>query len=175
MSSVLKQSDEIKIRVSQLSNGLHEYHFSAKPSDIGLGGNFTKQVEIDAVLDKEARQMYLKTDVKCSGMFQCDRCVEEFEQQVSNRVNMFYVYDEFDTGSHPPDEVQVISEDTVYIDLTDDIRQIVTLGVPLKLLCRDDCKGLCPRCGTNWNRATCTCQNHVNDSRWEGLKDLIKN
>lgn len=175
MSSVLKQSDEIKIRISSLSSGLHEYHFSVKPSDLGLGENFTQQVEIDAVLDKEPRQMYLKTDVRCSGLFQCDRCVEEFEQKVSNHVNMFYVYDEIETGKYPPDEVQVLSPDTVHLDLTDDIRQIVTLAVPLKLLCKDDCKGLCPRCGTNWNRATCTCQDEIKDSRWEGLKNLIKN
>ena len=68
MSSVLKHTDEIKIRISQLSNGLHEFHFSVKPSDLGLGENFTRQVEIDAVLDKETRQMYLKTDVRCSGI-----------------------------------------------------------------------------------------------------------
>lgn len=175
MSSVLKQSDEIKIRISQLSNGLHEYHFSAIPPDIGLGENFKHPVEIDATLDKASRQLYLKAEIRCSGQFQCDRCIEEFEQNIESRLNMFYVYDSLDTGSLSPEEVQVISPDTVYLDLTDDVRQTIMLNVPLKLLCKTDCKGLCPKCGTNWNQTTCKCKNETQDSRWEGLKDLIKN
>ena len=175
MSSVLKHKDEIKIRVSQLSNGLHEYHFSAVPSGIGLGENFTKPVLVDIVLDKESRQLYVKADVRSSGIFLCDRCVEQFEQSVSNHLNMFYVYDELESGKYPPDEVQVINHDTTYLDLTDDIRQMVTLSVPFKLLCKDDCKGLCPKCGINWNHATCNCKDETADSRWEGLKKLISN
>ena len=62
MSSVLKHSDEIKIRISQLSNGLHEYHFSSIPPDVGLGENFKKPVEVDAVLDKASRQLFLKAE-----------------------------------------------------------------------------------------------------------------
>ena len=171
----MNNGDDMKIRISRLSEGLHEYHFSSDPSEIGLENNFKKAVEVDVTLDKASRQMYLKSDIRSSGLFQCDRCLAELEQFVSCHFNMFYVYDELDTGSHPADEVQVISPDTVYIDLTEDVRQMVTLAVPLKLLCKDDCKGLCPRCGTNWNHQSCSCNAEVDDSRWEGLRDAINN
>jgi uncharacterized protein len=173
MAHVLNNGDVMKIRISRLSNGLHEYHFSSDPSEIGLENNFKKTIEVDVTLDKTSRQMYLKSDIRSSGFFQCDRCLTEFEQPVSCHFNMFYMYNDLDAGGHPADEVQVISSDTVYIDLTEDVRQMVTLTVPLKLLCRDDCKGLCPRCGINWNHQSCRCNLEMDNSRWEGLKDAM--
>lgn len=170
------KSDEIKIRISGLSNGLHEYHFSFDPQDIGLENNFTRPVVINAVIDKTPRQIYLKSEVVTSGSFQCDRCLEEFDQDVLTRCNMFYIYDELETGKYSEDEVKIISPDTVAIDFADDVRQMILLAIPLKLLCREECKGLCPRCGTNWNRAACDCeQNTQTDPRWQGLQRLMKN
>jgi uncharacterized protein len=167
--------DEIKIFISQLSNGLHEYHFSCESDTIGLDGNFTGKVDVDAVLDKTTHQIYLKTVVRARGLFQCDRCVEEFEQPISSSYNMFYVFDEPEIDKYPAEEVQYIRHDTVYLDITDDVRQMILLSVPLKLLCREDCKGLCPHCGTNWNRQSCKCKEDAHDSRWDGLKKLMKN
>jgi uncharacterized protein len=171
-----RQSDEIKIRISGLSNGLHEYHFSSDPLDVGLKGSFTKPVVINAVIDKTPGQIYLKSDVTTSANFQCDRCLEEFDYEISTRCNMFYIYDELDAGKFSEDEVKVVSPDMVAIDFTDDVRQMILLAIPLKLLCREECSGLCPRCGTNWNNASCGCeQNEQTDPRWQGLQRLMKN
>ena len=48
------------------------------------------------------------------------------------------------------------------------------LAIPMKPLCRPDCQGLCPHCGTNRNVATCTCENRWEDPRLAGLKSLLK-
>ena len=148
-----KRSDGIKIRISGLSNGLHDYHFSAEPSEIGLEANFTAPVEIDVALDKTTRQVYLKASLSTRAKFTCDRCTDEFELALATKYNVFYLYDEESGGNLPPEEVQVITPDTVHLELSEDVRQFVMLSVPLKLLCREECKGLCPRCGTNWNTA----------------------
>ena len=168
-------SDRIKIRISQLSTGIHEYHFHSEPAEIGLENDFRKPVIIDVVLDKTPRQIFLRAVVRTSGIFQCDRCIEEFEQELSNNFTMFYVYDEVDAGGRGPEEMQVISADTTHIDLTDDGRQTVLLAVPLKLLCREGCKGLCPHCGANRNLTTCDCTEEITDPRWDGLRDLLSN
>ena len=47
----------------------------------------------------------------------------------------------------------------------------VLLASPVKLICREDCKGLCPQCGTNLNNATCNCQ-QPGDPRWAALGEL---
>lgn len=171
----VKSADEMKIRISQLSPGFHEYHFSAHPASIGLDKNFTETVLVEVALDKTEKQLYLQASVKTAGMFQCDRCLEEFKQDLSARYVLFYVNNELDGAKHHPDEVQVISPDTVSIDLTEDVRQVVVVSVPLKLLCKDDCKGLCPRCGTNLNHCGCECREVTVDERWEQLKNITHN
>jgi uncharacterized protein len=56
------------------------------------------------------------------------------------------------------------------IDLADDVRQTVVLAVPLKLLCKEECKGLCPRCGADLNKELCICPPEALDARWETLR-----
>jgi uncharacterized protein len=72
-------------------------------------------------------------------------------------------------------EVQVISPEANMIDLGEDVRQYTILALPPKMLCGDDCAGLCPSCGTNLNKKTCQCQKEEVDSRWSGLQKLPKN
>ena len=59
------------------------------------------------------------------------------------------------------------------IDLADLLREQFYLALPMKPLCRQDCKGLCPQCGTNLNTDTCQCQVRWEDPRLAGLKALI--
>lgn len=168
-----KVGDELRIRISQLSSGLHEYHLKGNAGEIGLDPNFARLVEVDAILDKTPRQLYLRVDVKTSGVFECDRCLEEFDQPLSSRYNMFYVFDELNTARFPADEVRVIGVDTPSIDLREDVREVIVLSVPLKLLCKEDCKGLCPGCGVNRNHQTCDCRETTGSSQWRGLEGLL--
>ena len=168
-----KHVDALKIRISGLSNRLHEYHFSTAPSEIGLEHNFTDAVNVDAVLDKTPGQLYLKAKIRTSGQFSCDRCVEEFKLMINGWYAMFYVYDDLGVEKFETEEVRVINSDTVHIDITEDVRQMTILSVPLKLLCKEDCKGLCPECGTNRNVRSCACKGDYVDARWEGLEGLL--
>ena len=58
------------------------------------------------------------------------------------------------------------------IDFEPVAREAVLLGLPLVPLCRDDCAGLCPRCGTDRNHSPCDCSAEVADPRWSALDDL---
>ena len=162
----------VSIRISQLSSGVHEYHFASAPSDLGLEGNFKRTVTIDATLEKENRQILLTAKISASGTFRCDRCTEEFEQPLESEYTVVYLFaaPEADDG-----DVRVIAPETPSIDLTGDIRDTVMLSVPLKLLCREDCRGLCPICGADWNHQTCSCVRVEADSRWDSLRKLLKN
>jgi len=73
------------------------------------------------------------------------------------------------------DEVQVLSNDSTHVDLAEDVRQFVVLGLPQKMLCREDCAGLCPSCGLNLNLGKCECKNDESDSRWSELQKILKN
>ena len=167
------QYSEVVIRIAGLPYGQHEYNFSVQPASVGLDGNFHDIVSIHAEIEKSSRQILLKTDIITTGVFECDRCLDEFIQPISTSYNLCYVYNEVDGEKISPEELQVISPDTLLLDLADDIRQMVLLSVPLKLLCSEDCKGLCPHCGTNWNHGTCNCKQEEIDPRWQGLKDFL--
>ncbi|CUS93497.1 uncharacterized protein JGI7_01834, partial [Candidatus Kryptonium thompsonii] len=126
----------MKINISRLSDGEHFYTFIVKPSDLELEEKrFNKPVYVEAKLEKSKRQFYLKANVYTVGRFQCDRCVEDFDMVLENSYNMYYVYDEEESKKYEPEEVVVITPETNEIDISDDVRQMVLLSVPMKLLC----------------------------------------
>jgi len=59
------------------------------------------------------------------------------------------------------------------LDLTEVVRQGLLLLLPMRPLCRPDCRGLCPVCGQNWNEGPCDCAERESDSRWSALKELL--
>jgi uncharacterized protein len=58
------------------------------------------------------------------------------------------------------------------LELEDALREQVLLAVPLKAVCRPECKGLCPQCGQNLNEGSCSCHEKQEDPRWHALRDL---
>ncbi|HTP80524.1 MAG TPA: DUF177 domain-containing protein [Bacteroidota bacterium] len=168
---------ELRINVSGLSAGTHEYQFEAGAESLGLADRFLGPVTVDARLEKAGSQIFLKVSLKATGAFVCDRCLDEFQRTLDGSYSI--VYDTEPRRQAPtPDqrmEIQVIPADKNYLDLDEDVRQYALLAVPQKMLCRENCAGLCPHCGKNRNRETCTCSDQSLDSRWEGLKDLLTN
>ncbi len=70
------------------------------------------------------------------------------------------------------DDLEMLSIDTDHIDTTSYIREQVLLHVPMKALCRVDCKGLCSQCGKDLNASSCDCSPEPSDPRWAGLSAL---
>ena len=163
----------MKINISNLSEGVHEYKFEDEPFVIRLDERFSKTVFVNVELEKRRRQLFLAGHVKTIGRFACDRCLDDFDQGISFDYRMAYVLDKSDAVEFDQSEVTVISTSTNEIDISEDVRQYILLAVPLKLLCKEDCAGLCSTCGANFNRETCTCPKNDIDPRWEKLKKIV--
>lgn len=161
----------LKINISKLPEGAHQRSFEATPEELGLDSRFTKSVLVESTLEKTSRQLYVRTEFKAAGMFTCDRCLEEFEREISSGFGVLYVTDP-ESAKSDDEDVQVIMPDTNIIDLGEDVRQYALLSLPVKNLCRDTCAGLCPSCGTNLNQASCKCGNDEVDTRWSGLQKI---
>lgn len=74
----------------------------------------------------------------------------------------------------PEEEDRALWIDAHHIlDLTEVLRQNVLVSIPMQVLCKPDCRGLCPICGSNLNEGPCACQPEV-DPRWAALTDLLK-
>ena len=108
----------------------------------------------------------------------CARCLEPVEIPISRSFDLLYRPLERERGS---EEVAIHEAETEIgyysgdgMELEDSLREQVLLAVPIKTLCRYDCKGLCPSCGVNRNQQLCDCAQAKRDPRWAALGDLKK-
>ena len=163
----------MKINISNLSEGLHEYQFEETPSSIELDDRFSKPVIVNVELEKRRRQLFLTGHVRTSGKFVCDRCLDDFERDIAVDYRMTYVNDVSEAGEIDPDELTVMHASTNEIDIAEDIKEYISLAVPMKLLCKDDCAGLCATCGANLNHGVCDCPREESDPRWDKLKKIM--
>ncbi|MBR1859940.1 MAG: DUF177 domain-containing protein [Selenomonadaceae bacterium] len=72
------------------------------------------------------------------------------------------------------EEVEIQDVDDGFIDIAEMIRDTVMAAQPIKNLCKEDCKGLCPICGANLNENECNCDRFVVDPRLEALKNFLQ-
>ncbi|MEO8168524.1 MAG: DUF177 domain-containing protein [bacterium] len=165
----------MKIQIGGLSDGIHRYRFEVPTSLLGLSEQFVNDVVTDVTLDKSSNQILLKASIQATAHCECDRCVSVFDAKLTPSYSMVYVTEGDDTAGLDSTEVQVIPNGLHIIDITEDVRQTTVLSIPLKLLCKETCRGLCSECGQNLNEGTCACSEAASDSRWEGLRKLQSN
>ncbi len=88
----------------------------------------------------------------------CDRCLEKAEFDATGEVDEYYLFNEPDPQMLGDDEdvvdFSLVSADKT-IDLTDALLSALVMETPFVVLCREDCKGLCPECGANLNEEDC--------------------
>ena len=100
----------------------------------------------------------------------CDRCASDFVSDVTFPIDVVLVK-ELSNEENEDEWVFPLEGDSA--DLDDIIRTVFVLNLDSKLLCRDDCKGLCCRCGKNLNHEACSCQKEL-DPRFAALKQLLE-
>jgi uncharacterized protein len=107
---------------------------------------------------------------------QCARCLDPVKQDVTREFELLYRPLGVDAGR---DEISVTDAEAEIgyyqgqgILLEDVLREQVLLALPLKVTCREDCKGLCPHCGRNLNQEQCSCAAQLEDPRWAALKEI---
>lgn len=116
----------------------------------------------------------LKTRVRMT----CDRCLEPFRRSLKVRFHTLHL----PIREMPVRSGRITQEEdffTAYftghhIDVWHMIHEQIILQIPIKRLCRPDCRGICSECGTNRNKQTCTCSPDTLDPRWEPLQKLLK-
>jgi len=109
----------------------------------------------------------------------CGRCLEAVPFQLSSEVALTLVPAAAEPG--PGQEIEVTDEDAALFacpegkaDLESLVTEQIYLALPLKPLCSEGCKGLCPECGANRNRTQCDCQREVIDPRLAPLLQFRK-
>lgn len=178
------------IRISDLERRQAEYDESFQPGMIDFGPDLKQvgplKIKGRAELIKEhlggkAIVLNIRLVGKWFGDFEanCARCLEPVAQHLEREYDLIYR----PLGSdRRADEVSISEAETEIgyyqgegLELGDSLREQVLLAAPVKVVCNEACKGICPQCGKNLNEGSCNCAPVMADPRWDALKDLKKN
>ncbi len=142
--------------------------------------DFRVVAPVSLVLDieKDKQQFRLVGRVQTTLDLACSRCLESFVWPVDGTFDLRYSPHTQNTGEGEreieEDDLTTAFYENDEIDLGQLMLEQFYLSLPMKPLCKSDCQGLCPTCGTNRNRSTCDCTNAWEDPRLAALRALKK-
>jgi uncharacterized protein len=168
---------------------LHPVDFQEEipPDVLDLGPDFRQLNSVKAggraqlVEEHHGKHQTIK-DIRVDGKLaveleaDCARCLEPVVVDVKHSFDLLYRPLGADAGREELSVTSAEAEISYYqgegLLLEDVLREQILLAVPLRGICREDCKGLCAQCGANLNFQQCSCAEPIEDPRWSGLKDL---
>jgi uncharacterized protein len=172
----------MKIDLRSILHGVRDFEFLVTSdwweancrdgSVIGLAAPMNVRIEVSSAASKYLLDGHLTGDV----VLQCDRCLESYTYHLDTGFRLALIVRQGEDGQT---EVELFREDLekgfvddLIIDLAEITREQVFLALPMKNLCREDCAGLCPICGTNLNRETCQCGTAEGHPGFSKLREL---
>ncbi|MGD9141011.1 MAG: DUF177 domain-containing protein [bacterium] len=169
----------IRIELDAIPEGFSHIDLLEEASEVGFGediGIVSLDSPVSLALDamRSTAEIVLRGRAGVDVTLDCGRCLKQYGTRLEAGLNILCVF-----GQVAPDGVDgcregviEISANSRFIDISGEVRSELMLVLPVKPLCSDDCKGLCPVCGANLNETTCSCERDEHDSRWDALKNL---
>ena len=129
---------------------------------------------VDLHVEADGAEVFVRGQLGATVPLTCGRCVEPFAARVDAAVDVRLVprpsgADSVELGA---DDLDVDFYENDLLDLAHVVENETTLALPMKPLCRPDCRGLCAACGANRNLTACTCAQRPPDPRLAALRDL---
>ena len=162
-----------------LENSPKEFNFKVSPEEIDLSSENAKlknAATVKGILTKHIVQTDVEGTIETEIEIDCTRCLQNIERKFEIKFEAAFVTPENFTEAK---EAELNAEDLDVsvlegneIDLTELVREQILLNLPEQVFCREDCKGLCEKCGANRNLIDCKCEEKEIDPRWAALKNL---
>jgi uncharacterized protein len=166
-----------------LGNSPYEFDFSVSPEEIELDGDEARLVnpaQIAGKLTKHIAHTDVEGTIRAELEIECTRCLQKIEKRFEIPFRAAFVapenYTQAKEAELQTEDLDVSVIEGSEIDLTELVREQILLNLPEQVFCREDCQGLCEKCGANRNLINCNCLEEEIDPRWQGLRELkIKN
>lgn len=136
--------------------------------------SYRREVNGEVRLLRTGRGILLRARLEVQPEYECSRCLRTFTTSVELEIDELYAFTRdpltlavVEVG---PDEFRL--EDEQYLDLSEAIRQYEESARPISPLCRPDCAGLCPNCGSDLNEGPCVCTASESEPAWSALNEL---
>lgn len=175
----------IKIKDLELRKQPFDESFAPGTIDLGegLGQKSPLKASGTAEVVRESRgSRSVIEDIRMVGSFstrieiRCARCLEPVENNLAESFDLLYrpqgVDARGDDASIGKAETEIGYYQGEGLLLEDVLKEQILLALPVKQVCRADCKGLCPHCGRNLNLESCDCAQTAPDPRWSALEDI---
>jgi uncharacterized protein len=175
----------MRLELSHIRQPETEFAKVFQPADVPGGEDdfrVTAPVELRFVIHKDHDRFRLVGAVKTQLELACSRCLEPFVLPVDREFDLRFLplgaeepeADEDEEAEVKDDDVAVTFYRDDQIDLNELLQEQFYLALPMKPLCSEGCKGICPQCGANRNVTPCDCSPQWEDPRLAGLKTLLK-
>lgn len=148
------------------------FQFSMDLSDVEFGGRYPVQepVTVEGIVRNSAGMLELSLTARSTLDCVCDRCAKEFRRDKEASFDCLLANEK---QNEENDEI-VLLEKGEFVDAEELARTAFILEMDTKVLCSEDCKGLCPRCGADLNLGPCSCKKEP-DPRLAVLAKLLEN
>jgi uncharacterized protein len=171
----------LAIDLRGLTDGAHPFRLEAPGAALqfpGESGCAFRDAIVEGTLTRDDAKLRLNGVL--SGVLEsaCDRCLTAFDRPVETGLDLWVIVGNDDRGEEAAGgdldgEAPIrLPADAAALELADAVREAVLLEMPIKNLCREDCRGLCPRCGANRNAEPCDCESVSRDPRWGALREF---
>ena len=166
----------MRIAIEEIQEGVSTSEAACGPEEIGLeaeGVTFIGPVTVRLGLFKQNDKIYVKAELSVTIESECSRCLSPVQIALKGAFESQYrplpksprdLLDDIGIGYYSGE----------YIDLSDDFRESLLLEVPAKILCSENCRGWCPRCGKNLNEGKCDCCSESEEVRNPKFAELVK-
>lgn len=177
------------ISIQELELRQVEFAERYRPQAIDLGPDLRQKTDLTTsgraqLVEEHRGPRQTVKDIRLVGEYStrvelsCARCLEPVARDLAQSFDLLYRPLGVDAGPHERSVHEGDTEIGYYegegLQLRDVLREQVLLAVPLKAVCREECKGICPQCGRNLNQESCHCAATLPDPRWDALKELKK-
>lgn len=165
----------MKINIAQAKQEIgstYQFQFAACSDELGFDEDVPwkgNAITVAGQITNTGRVLEVQGVIKTSGTYSCGRCLEQFCTDIEVAFSENYLA----AGSEAEGEDALFYEGDE-IDITDLVRESILLAEPLKIVCKEECKGLCPVCGTNLNATACSCDRDSVDPRLAVLQKLLQ-
>ena len=177
----------MEFQISELEREPIEFDLEMAPGSLDFGDEARLAGKLSTfgraeVLHEHRGPKDVVSDIRLRGRFSgtfevpCARCIEPVEVPLAADFDLIFRPSGVDSDAMersitaPETEIGYYLKDSLLLE--DVLREQVLLSLPVRTLCKPDCKGLCQRCGANRNSQPCTCEESQADPRWEALQGL---
>ena len=169
----------MRIELENLEGGRGDFAHVYQPDELNPVDERVRLTAPAAVTGKvrlSGNEVFVNGHVDTRAQVECDRCLQPVEAPVSADFTLDYItgseYESSEVAELTEAEMSVAVFDGEGLDVDEIVKEQILLAVPTRMLCREDCKGICPECGIDRNTGECSCGADNIDPRWAALKNL---